>query len=138
MARTPYRLTSRFASALAGVLLVAPACFLVNRAKSEGGPAADAAEEEIVLSVTNHNYLDVVIYVLQGGVSTRVGTVTGSSAADFVLRERLFGQGRVIQLLGDPIGSTDFARTETILVQRGQRIEWTLETDLRRSSVSVF
>ena len=31
-----------------------------------------------------------------------------------------------------------FARTQTLILQPGQYIEWTLETDLRRSSVGVF
>jgi len=29
-------------------------------------------------------------------------------------------------------------RTEILTVRPGQRIEWTLETDLRRSSVGVY
>ena len=74
---------------------------------------------EIALNVTNHNYLDVVIYVLHDGQQTRVGTVTGSSSA----------------LL---IGSDAFARTQALILQPGQYIEWTLETDLRRSSVGAF
>ena len=36
------------------------------------------------------------------------------------------------------IGSDSFARTQTLILQPGQYIEWTLETDLRRSSVGVF
>ena len=93
---------------------------------------------EFVLNVTNHNYLDVVIYILHDGQETRVGTVTGSSSQLFYLPDRLLGQGREIQLLGDAIGSEAYARTQTIIVQRGQYIEWTLETDLRRSSVGVY
>ena len=72
------------------------------------------------------------------GIQTRVGTVTGSSSTVFFLPTRLLGQGREIQLYGDAIGNDSYARTEIIVVQRGQYIEWTLETDLRRSSVGVF
>jgi len=126
---------------LLAVLLAAPACFVFNRGNKPGSPerpAFDVPEGEIALSVTNHNYLDVVVYVLHDGVQTRVGTVTGSSAAVFFLPARLLGQGREIRLLGDAIGNDAYARTDILIVQRGQYIEWTLETDLRRSSVGVF
>ena len=126
-------------AALAALLLAAPACFVFNRgSKATASPASDVPEGEIALSVTNHNYLDVVIYVVHDGVQTRVGTVTGSSSAVFFLPVRLLGQAREIQLLGDAIGNDAYARTEILVVQRGQYIEWTLETDLRRSSVGVF
>ena len=136
----PSRLrTLRLRAALAVLLLAAPACFVFNRgSKAAAAPAIDVPEGEIALSVTNHNYLDVVIYVLHDGLQTRVGTVTGSSSAVFFLPTRLLGQAREIRLLGDAIGNEAYARTDILVVQRGQYIEWTLESDLRRSSVAVF
>ena len=128
--------TIRVGTALAALLFVAPACFWHRKAAREA--ALDVPEAEIALRVTNHNFLDVTVYALHNGQRTRVGTVTGSSSQVFYLPARLLGLGREIQLLGDPIGSTDFALTETLMVQPGQYIEWTLETDLRRSSVGVY
>ena len=125
------------AAAFAALLAAASACFVFNRGKS-GQRAAASPEGEIALSVTNHNYLDVVIYVLHDGQRTRVGMVTGSSSAVFFIPVRLLGMGRELQLYGDAIGSYDYARTETLVIQPGQYIEWTLETQLRRSSVGVF
>jgi len=125
------------AAAFAALLAAASACFVFNRGKS-GQRAAASPEGEIALSVTNHNYLDVVIYVLHDGQRTRVGMVTGSSSAVFFIPVRLLGMGRELQLYGDAIGSDDYARTETLVIQPGQYIEWTLETQLRRSSVGVF
>src|SRR6266511_331181 len=99
------------------------------------GPAlagdTQVSQGEIALRVSNHNFLDVTIYVVHDGQRTRVGTVTGSSSQVFFLPFRLLGQGREIQLLGDPIGSTQLARTERLVVQPGQYIDWTLETELR-------
>jgi len=127
------------AAALVGLLVVANACFLFNHGKKdEESTVLESPEGEIALNVTNHNYLDVVVYVLHDGIQTRVGTVTGSSSTVFFLPTRLLGQGREIQLYGDAIGNDSYARTDIIVVQRGQYIEWTLETDLRRSSVGVF
>lgn len=110
-------------------------CFLSHRGTAT---SASPPEGEIALSVTNHNFLDVVIYVRHDGQETRIGTVTGSSTQLFSVPARLLGQGREIQLFGHAIGSSVPARTETIVVQPGQYIEWTLETDLRRSSVAVY
>src|SRR6185295_6293507 len=94
----------RLRAVLAALLVAAPACFVFNRgSKAVAAPASDVPEGEIALSVTNHNYLDVVIYVLHDGVQTRVGTVTGSSAALFYLPARLLGLAREIQLYGDAI-----------------------------------
>ena len=129
----------RLSAALAVLLFAAPACFIFNReSKAAPSPAINVPEGEIALSVTNHNYLDVVVYVLHDGLQTRVGTVTGSSSTVLFLPARLLGLAREIQLYGHAIGSDAAARTEVLVVQRGQYIEWTLETDLRRSSVGVF
>jgi hypothetical protein len=125
------------------VLLAGTGCFLFNRhpahpADPRSAPRPGVSAGEFALDVTNHNFLDVVVYVLHDGQQTRVGTVTGSSSATFYLPARLLGQGREIQLVGHPIGGTDLAQSETIVVQPGQYIAWTLETDLRRSSVGVY
>ena len=126
-------------AALVALLVVANACFAFNHGnKDEQATVVEGPEGEIALNVTNHNYLDVVVYVLHDGIQTRVGTVTGSSSAVFFLPTRLLGQGREIQLYGDAIGNDTYARTDILVVQRGQYIEWTLETDLQRSSVGVF
>lgn len=131
------RARSLASAAFAALLVAGSACFLLNRGKSSQQAAAPA-EGEIALSVTNHSFLDVVIYVPHDGQQTRVGTVTGSSSQQFYLRPRLLGMGREIRLLGHPIGGQTTARTETLVVQPAQYIEWTLETDLRRSSVGVY
>ena len=114
-----------------GIALATIACAGRHHARPE--PVSD-----IPLKVTNHNWLDVTIYVLHDGQRTRIGSVTGSSTQDFTLPRWLLGQSHELALLGEAIGSPDFARTELLNIQPGQYIEWTLETDLRRSSVGVF
>lgn len=107
--------------------------------RPSAGPRPPAPEPvEVILTVTNHHWLDVTIYVLHDGQRSRVGTVTAVSTQQFVVPMRLLGISRQFQLLGEAIGSPAYARTETLLIQPGQAIEWTLESDLRRSSVGVF
>ena|SRR5437667_812632 len=140
MCPAPRARAPRLETAFVLILLAAPACFVFNRGNKPGDQSAtaDVPESEIALSVTNHNYLDVVVYVLHDGQRTRIGTVSGSSSTVFFLPIRLLGQGREIRLYGDAIGNDAYAVTDILVVQRGQYIEWTLETDLRRSSVGVF
>lgn len=119
-------------------LALVAACFLPHRKAASSQTPPTVRQTEFAVRVTNHNYLDVVVYVLHHGQHTRVGTVIGSSSELFMLPARLLVQGGEIQLYGDPIGSEDYAITETLVVQPGQYVEWTLETDLKRSSVAVF
>lgn len=100
--------------------------------------AISVPKNEFAIHVTNHNYLDVVLYVLHDGQQTRVGTVTGSASQTFFMPDRLLSHSGEIQLYGDPVGNDAYALTDVLVVQTGQVIEWTLETDLRRSSVAVF
>jgi len=119
------------------VLLLTAACFL-SRKKNTTATAVVVPQTEFAIRVTNHNFLDIVVYVVHHGVHTRVGTVTGSSTEVFLVPSRLLSQGGEIQLLGDAIGNDDYALTERLIVQPGQYIDWTLETDLRRSTVAVY
>lgn len=130
---------SRLGVARVALLLGTSGCFIFHHhGKSDPQPGFDVPAGEIALNITNHNYLDVVIYVLHDGQQTRVGTVTGSSASLLFVPIRLLGMGHELQLYGRTIGSDAFVRTQTLILQPGQYIEWTLETDLRRSSVGVF
>ena len=128
----------RLAAARVALVVGTSGCLLFHRGTADPRPAFDVPEGEIALNVTNHNYLDVVVYVLHDGQQTRVGMVTGSSATLLFVPIRLLGMGHELQLYGRAIGSDSFARTQTLILQPGQYIEWTLETDLRRSSVGVF
>jgi hypothetical protein len=94
--------------------------------------------EKIPLEIENRNYLDVIIYAVHDGQLTRLGVAGGSAHTKMVLPARLLGAGREVRLYGDPIGSTDRALTEVIVVQPGQYIQWELEPGLDRSSVSVY
>jgi hypothetical protein len=123
---------------LAAVMVCLPAgC---ARAHKSAAPQAaiTVPQTEFAIRVTNHNYLDVVLYVLHDGLQTRVGTVTGSSAQTFYLSSRLLSHSGEIRLYGDPIGNDEYALTDVLVVEPGQYIDWTLETDLRRSSAAVF
>jgi hypothetical protein len=101
-------------------------------------PAPDDRAADIALEIANHNWLDIIIYVVRDGQPTRVGIASASSSASFTLPARLLGQGRELRLWGHPIGGSGGTLTETVVVQPGQWIEWTLESDLSRSAIGVY
>lgn len=119
------------------VLLFSASCWFSNQ-KPTAPSDVPVSQTEIVIRVKNHHFQDVVIYALVHDVRTRVGTVTGSSTAVFLVSSRLLGQGGEFQLFGDAIGSDEYAITERLIVQPGQYIDWTLESSLSRSTVSVY
>ncbi len=118
---------------LCAALIVTAACGSHRRRA-----ATDSGPPDVTLQVTNHNFLDVTVFVLHDGQRLRIGLVTGSTTQSFVLPGHMVALSHELALLGDAVGSPVFARTETLIVRPGQRIEWTLETDLRRSSVGVY
>jgi hypothetical protein len=125
-------------SAFLFVLLLGISLGCSHNKSPERGPAPSEGNTDIPLEITNHNFLDIIISVMHDGQSTRVGTASGSSSSNFALPTRLLGQGREIRLIGHPIGGPGSVITETVVVQPGQYVEWTLETDLKRSSIGVY
>ena len=101
-------------------------------------PADPATGGRVVLTVNNNYRADVTVYVVSDGQPTRVGLATSSTTASFDIPARLLGQGRQVRLRADPIGVRAVYTSELIRVGAGQRIEWTLETDLNRSSIAVY
>ena len=120
------------------LMLIVTACAR-QRASQAAAPRPPVPEAvEVILTVTNHHWLDIVVYIEHDGQRTRIGTVTAVSSQQFVLPARLLGVSHQFRLLGTAIGSSEYVRTETLSIQPGQFIEWTLESSLRRSSVAVF
>jgi len=120
---------------LAVLPLAGPGCHRAGSGPGGQPPPADAA---VPLEIANHNWLDVTIYVVRDGQPMRVGIANASSSASFTLPAHLLGQGRELRLWGRPIGGTGGALTETVVVQPGQWIGWTLESDLSLSAIGVY
>src|SRR5713101_5605348 len=112
----------RFTAAPGLLAAFTAGCFIFGRSKPAPESPVNAPEGEIALNVVNHNYLDVVIYVLHHGVRTRVGSVTGSTSTVFLLPARLLGQGREIQLRG--IRSAPRTRRSAARTMRSPKSSW--------------
>jgi hypothetical protein len=127
----------RYAVLVAAVPLSQAACHH-HATDSSPPPTPVEATTDVPLEIANHNWLDVIIYVVRDGQPMRLGIASASSSASFTVPARLLGQGREMRLWGHPIGGTGGTLTESVVVQPGQWVEWTLESDLDRSAIGVY
>jgi hypothetical protein len=110
-------------------------CASRGPASAEGGSQHNA---EIALEVENHGWSDVVIYLVRGTASERIGMVGSLSQETFVFPFRRLGIGGDVRLRAYPIGGPAGFTSENLYVQPGQWIKWTLESDLSRSFLGVY
>lgn len=91
----------------------------------------------VTLRVANHNLLDITVYSLRGTARDRLGLVTSNSTQTFLIRTRQLDAGGDLRLFADPIGARVGYTSEMVHVIAGETVDWTLETDLRRSFLAV-
>ena len=109
-----------------------------HNGKDIGAAAASSMSGgTLTLRVVNHNWLDVTVYLLQGSHRDRIGVATATTTTEFHVPLRQMAAGGEYRLLGDPIGSRQTVRSETLHAQDGDVVTWTLEDELARSSVDV-
>jgi hypothetical protein len=97
-------------------------------------PAADA----VVLEVENHNWADVVLYVVHDGVHTRFAQVAGARNVSMKIPPQLQGQMGVIRIAARRIGGTDSFVSQAISLRGNSSVRFTIESSLSRSSVGVW
>jgi hypothetical protein len=125
----------RVAVVCGAILSAAPSCGLPS---SRGDGSADHPERATVLvEVESHNWNDITVYLIAGGPPQRLGMVTALSNATFDFPSRRLNTTAGVRLRALPVAGRPFT-SETILVQPGQVITWTLENDLDASSHAVY
>jgi len=93
--------------------------------------------QPISLTVTNQNWLDVDVFVVHDGSRYRIGQVGGNGAATLSIPSSLIVNGQV-QLLADPIGSSDTYLTDKISVAPDEKVQLTVAPRMRMSSFAVW
>ena len=122
--------------ALRGTVLV-PACSssaLPGCARPHVAPTTIPSEWS--LTVENHHWLEMDVYVVHGGQRTRVGVAGAASTQSFVLPAHLLGPGGDIELVATSAGRQRVS-TGLITLHGGQSVQWTLERELSQSSFAV-
>jgi hypothetical protein len=125
----------RVLAALSLALVAVPACGLLSRRSDVEAPPADS---EVLLEVESHHWSDIVIYLMDGSQSRRLGMVAGVSTGQFVFPYRQLATGGKVRLRAYPVGGQASFTSEDVVLQPRQSIRWTLESDLSRSSLAVF
>jgi hypothetical protein len=113
------------------------ACAGRHRAAEEQ-PAPVATPEVVVLEVENHNWADVVLYIVHDGVQTRFTQVAAAHDLSVEIPARLQGQMGVIRLAVRRIGGTDSFLSQAISLRGSSAVRFTIESSLSRSSVGVW
>lgn len=104
-------------------------------AGSAGEPSPDP--DTAVLEVHNRNWQDMHIYVLAGGQRWSLGMVTSQSERTFDVPDGVFGSAGDIIFLADPVGSVIALHSDPVLLEPGDRVQWTLQNRLSHSSLFV-
>jgi hypothetical protein len=134
-------LVVRAALLCTAVLTVAPGCGLFSsrdRPSSDPPRPTDSPRPtQVFIAVESHNWNDITVYLLAGGLPQRLGMVTALSRATFDFPSHRLNTSRGVRLRALPVAGRAFT-TETILVLPGQIIAWTLENRLDASSFSVY
>ncbi len=88
----------------------------------EGAPAPDRGPA--TLQVDNRNFLDMTVYVVDGGQRQRIGVARGSSTTSLTIPDRLIrGGASPLRFLCDPIGGQGLPVSEEIIVEPGDIVE---------------
>jgi hypothetical protein len=89
-----------------------------------------------VVSVANHNVLDIDVLVAVGNTKNRLGTVVTSQNQDFDLPDQAVGTSQV-RMVAEPVGSREAFVSEPLTVSDGERVTLDVATHLPQSTVRV-
>jgi hypothetical protein len=92
----------------------------------------------VVLEVENHNWADIVLYVVHDGIQTRFAQVAAAHNVSIEIPERLQGQMGIIRIAARRIGGNDSFVSQAISLRGNSAVRFTIESNLNRSSVGVW
>jgi hypothetical protein len=136
MARRRTTLASCFI--VSGLLLACAGRHSVTTTESLAESPDTIAPEPVVLEVENHNWADVILYVVHDGVQTRFTQVAAAHNLSIEIPPRLQGQMGVIKIAARRIGGTDSFVSQAISLRGNSAVRVTLESSLSHSSVGVW
>lgn len=103
----------------------------------EERPSAEPRRGNVVVEVESHNWSDITVYLITGGLPQRLGMVSALGEASFDFPPQRLNSSTGVRLRALPVAGQPFT-SDAILVMPGQVITWTLENKLDASSYSVY
>jgi hypothetical protein len=119
---------------LAGLVLVA--CFGPRHTFDDDAKPSPLAHG-FELTLNNHHWLDINVFVQHDGEASRVTTVTASSSQSLILPLWLLGESKIVRIIAEPVGEEGSYTTDLLRVDPGQSVELTVESVLSKSNYSV-
>lgn len=121
------------------LLLISGAC--ASNTSNEAGPApaedTRTGRDAIEVQVDNQNLSDMNVYLVKGGSRWLVGQATGLKKSTLTIPGSAVTADARVRLVADPIGGARTIATPTLVVPKGQRIYWTIGSDLSMSNAST-
>ena len=118
------------------------------RPAASAPPESEAGQGEwhgavIPVAIQNDNMQDLNIYVLHGGMRTRIGIAGAAQATAFTFPAHYSSGATTIRiaavpLIGGRFGWRKSIISDAVVVHAGQRIVFSLESDLARSTIAVY
>jgi hypothetical protein len=98
------------------------AAFAACSAPKNAVESAPTPEKQTMLSVDNHAFLDMTVYVLNGAQRVRLGIAGGKSVTQLTIPPYLVRVPRSLRFLADPIGGGRTPVSEEIMVEPGDEV----------------
>ena len=97
----------------------------------------------IPVQIQNDNMQDLNIYVLHGGLKTKIGIAGAAQTSAFTFPAHYSAGATTVRLAAVPLIGGRFGWRKSILsdpvvVHGGQRVVFSLESDLARSTIAVY
>lgn len=125
-----------------GLRTLAAALMLLTAACAPGAtadaPASRPAAPASVVTVTNHNWSTVNVFLLSGGIRHRLGTVTSQRTEQFTIPRSAIRPDGGVRLLVDPVGGAPEFVTDAFRVTPGQVVRFDVQQRLAVSSFGVW
>lgn len=125
---------NRLPSLLALLLVV-----LISGCSMKSSPQTEPESGEIAearVDVTNHNWLDMVIYATRGSMRVRLGTVNSMGREVLTIPQNVLASTSGVQLVAAPIGSSADYATYPVDIWPGDTVEFRIENNLGTSNVA--
>ncbi|HEV7594185.1 MAG TPA: hypothetical protein VGO33_04240 [Gemmatimonadaceae bacterium] len=92
----------------------------------------------VVLEVENHNWSDVVLFIIHNGQTHRFAQIAAAKDQSFEIPTRFIGDEGILRVGLHRIGGQDDFRTDAVSVRTGGTIRLTIEGKLEHSSIGVW
>lgn len=98
--------------------MLAAGCASIRQSR----PGSSQYAPRTYVEVDNRGLTDMTIYVIEGGQRIRLGLASGNARTELPIPPHIVSHARRLQFLADPIGSRRNAISDSIHVERGDRV----------------